>query len=470
MKTNLKLILLNLLTLTIALNATTISGTAYATLEKDSKKEALSDLSNKISVNVKSDFTTITKSLGQTYEKANEKLVQLSSNLPILGADFQNIVSDTLIKTTATISSEISLEVYITELKRLKKNISHSMLEFENSKNDDIKYRILNQVLNDIENFNKHKIVALVLKGENLPTLDITKSEINSKLLNYIQKAPSIKIASEILSKDIALKDIYISAIKPNGSNEVTQFAKIVKDNLATKLNTAKYSSDAKYFLSGVYEILKDSIFVTLTLSDENNTILKTSTVSLDPKAYQNTKYKPTTKTFDNALNSEFVQSGNLAVQIGFKGYDRINGIDLNSGDLVDIVVKTNKPMCYFLIGHTLKKSDSFSYLLPIGSDNTLFTNSITGEDVNRYITIVDQVHVEAPFGSENLQIFSSTFDKDGKCPLVVPNCKENNDGYCVIDGTSHKVVTKTRALNISKKKVKIEKAESSISWTSFEK
>ncbi|MEA2017655.1 MAG: hypothetical protein U9N59_04335, partial [Campylobacterota bacterium] len=239
----------------ITLQATTITGTAYASIEKDSKKEALSDLSNKISVNVKSDFKTITKSFGKNYEKSNEKLVHLSSNLPILGADFKNNFGNTLIKTTATISSEVSLKVYIVQLKRLKKNISHSMLELENSTNPDIKYSILNQLLNDIENFNKHKIVALILKGVNLPTLGITKSEINSKLLKYIQKAPSIKIASEILSKDIDVKNIYISAIKPNGSSEVTQFAKILKDNLSTKLNTTKYSSDAKYFLRGDYEI-----------------------------------------------------------------------------------------------------------------------------------------------------------------------------------------------------------------------
>jgi len=60
MNNNLKPILLTMLTLT-TVNATTISGTAYANIEKDSKKEALSDLSNKISVDIKSDFKTIKK-------------------------------------------------------------------------------------------------------------------------------------------------------------------------------------------------------------------------------------------------------------------------------------------------------------------------------------------------------------------------------------------------------------------------
>ncbi|MEA2019817.1 MAG: hypothetical protein U9N59_15405, partial [Campylobacterota bacterium] len=257
---------------------------------------------------------------------------------------------------------------------------------------------------------------------------------------------------------------------KPNGSSEVTQFAKILKDNLSTKLNTTKYSSDAKYFLRGDYEILKNSIFVTLRLSDENNKLLKTSTITLNQTAYKHTKYKPSIKTFDKAMNSEFVKSGKLNVQVGFKGYDRTNGIDLVKDDVVDIVVKTNKPMCYFLLGHTLHKDTKFSYVLPIGSDNSPFINKITGEDVNRNVVIIDEVPISEPFGNENLQIFSSTLKKNGSCPLIVPNTSENDDGYFVVGNKPSKVIAKTRALNIKKKKVRVEKAEASVSFTSFEK
>lgn len=460
-------ILLSVLT-ALTLNAATITGTAYADLEKDSKKEALSDLSNKISVDVKSDFKTITKSFGTHYEKSNEKLVELSSNLPLLGVDFQNIIGTRLVKTTATISSEISLAVYKTELNRLHKNISHGMLDLNTSKNEDTKYTLLNQLLQDIENFNKHKIVAIVLGAQNLPFLDVTKSEINTQLQNYIQKAPSIQIASEILTKDIKNRNIYISAFKPNGSNEVTQFAKILKDTLSTKLDTTKYSSDASYFIRGSYEILKNSIFVTLTLSDEKNTLLKTATVTLNPSAYKNTKYKPSLKTFDEAINSEFVKSGKLNVQVGFRGYSRTDGIDLVKDDVVDIVVKTNKPMCYFLLGHTLHKDTKFSYVLPIGSDNSPFIGNITGEDVNRNIIIIDEVPISEPFGNENLQIFASTFKKDGSCPLKVPKTEEDDEGYFVVNGKPAKVVHTTRALNLKKKKFKVEQSEASVSFTSF--
>ena len=453
---------------TALLSATTIQGIGYASIPSEAKKEALGDLSSKISVDVKSDFTTITKTLGDEYSKSREKLVSLSSNLPILGVSFDELVGDTLVKSTATINSTTAIELYKMELKRLNKNISYALLELETIKNDDGKYTLLTQLLHDIESFNKHKIVATLLDAKHLPILATTKSEITSKLQSYIQKAPSLKIASDILTQNIKEKSIYISTIKENGSDEVTQLAKLLKSEMMSKLDSVKQPSKAKYFLRGEYEILKNSIFITTTLSDSYNNLLKTNTISLNPSAYKNTTYKPSTKTFDKALQSEFVKSGKLNVSIGFKGYSRTDGIDLYKGDSVDIVVKSNKAMCYFLLGHTLKDDDKFSYLLPIGSDNTPYINSITGEDVNRYITIADDVPIEEPFGRENLQIYASTFSKDGICPLVVPNTVQNEDGYDVVSATPSKAITQTRALNLRKKKFTIEQSEASIDFTSF--
>ncbi|MEA3513622.1 MAG: hypothetical protein U9R37_08480 [Campylobacterota bacterium] len=467
MKNKLKSTLITFLTLT-QLNATTIKSTGYGDLENEAKKEALSSLSNKISVDVKSDFKTITKSFGDEYKKDKEKLIHLSSNLPLKGIEFETIVGDRLVKTTAILSSTKALKLYEVELERLNKNISNSMKEYKTTKNNDIRYNILHQVLNDIKNFNKHKTVAILLEGKNLPTLSITQSQIYSKLQKLSQNITTLKIATKVLTKDIKQSAIYISAIKPSGSSQVTQFAKILKDSMSKELSIVKYSSKAKYFLRGSYEILKNSMFVTINLSDINNNILKTTTTTLNPSAYQHTKYKPSTKTFDEALNKGFVKSGKLNVQIGFKGFNRTDGIDLTNGDMVDIVVKTNKPMCYFLLGHTLKDDNKFSYVLPIGSDNSPFINSITGEDVNKNITIVDEVPISEPFGSENLQIFASTFNKNGSCPLTPPHCEENEDGYCVVGGTPSLVVAKTRGLNIKKKKFKIEKSEASVSFTSF--
>jgi len=450
--------------ITSNLLATTITGVGYAVSESEAKKEALSDLSNNISVNVKSDFQTIIKTSNKrNYNKLNKRFINLSSNLPILGASFDKVIEKDMVKAIATIDSKTARKIYLMEIRRIFKNILSSQTKLKSTKDENKRYMILTQMLKNIDSFNKHKIIASLLGAKYMPNLDITRSEISNELQKYISSSSSIEIASDILTKGIDKQNIYISSIKVEGSSEVTQFAKILKNNIANKLNTTKYSSNADYFLNGEYEILKDSIFITIRLSDINNKIIKTNIVTLNKKAYENIKYKPSTLTFDKAMNSGYIKSSKLSVNVGLKGYNRDNGIDLNKGDKVDIVVKANKPICYFLVGHTLKDDKKFSYT--IGD-----IRELSKDEVNKYIEIYKDVPVLAPFGNETLQIFASTLKKDGSCPLVYPKCTDNYDGYCVIDGEPAIVVSKTRALNLSKREYNIEKAENSISFTSFDK
>lgn len=452
-----------------ALHAVTITGQGYGSNDQDALKESLSDLSTRISVNVKSDFKTYTKVLNGNYQKNKEQFVHLYSSLPIKGATFETVKEDTLTKTVATLTTKNALTLYVLELKRLKKDISYNLTELQTIEDENLKYNILLQTLAYIENFNKHKLVATMLDGKNLPVLSVSQSTLSLQIQKLEKKVSSIEIASKLLTKGILESDIFISAAKPSGSSEVTQFAKILKDSMAKKLKVVKYSNQAKYFLSGNYEILKDGIYVTTTLSDNYNNIVKISTVVLNKLAYKNIGYKPSVRTFDESLNNGFLKSGKLFVNIGFKGFYRADGIDFVKGDIVDIVVKTNKPMCYFLIGHVLKENEKFSYVIPIGSDNRPFINQLTGDDINKNITIIDEIPISAPFGSENLQLFSSTFDKNGECPLIVPSCVENDNGYCVVDKNPNEVIFNTRGLNLKNKKFKIEQSEASISFTSFE-
>jgi len=453
----------------INLYALSIEGNGISPIEKKAKKEALEDLSNNISVEVKSEFISQTKVTNKSYKKVQESLLHLSSHLPIKGVTYHIQKENDLFKVTASLSSERSLNVYKEELIRLKENIQKSSELLNHKQTTQSKYIILNNLLQDIENFNAHKTVAMVLGGEDLPSISLTKNEVILQMKKIEKDISSIALASKVVTKEIEdYQPIYISAIRVSGSNEITQFAKLFKESLATDLHTTKYSDQAHYFLRGDYEILKNTLFVTLYLSDAHNNILKTFTLKLQEDAYKDTKYKPSIKSFDESIRSDFVQSGNLSVKIGFKGYLRDNGIDLYGGDHVDIVVKTNKPICYFLLGHTLKKDEKFSYLLPIGSDEAPFTNKITGAEVNTNVTILDDILIDKPYGNENLQIFASTLKKDGQCPLAIPKCQENEDGYCIVYGKPSKVVGHTRALNLKKRSHKIQKAEDSISWTSF--
>ena len=85
-------IILLILTTIVILNATEITSQVYANNKQNSKKEALSTLSNKISVDVKSDFKTYTTVLDSDYKKDKTKLIHLSLNLPLKGVVFPRLV------------------------------------------------------------------------------------------------------------------------------------------------------------------------------------------------------------------------------------------------------------------------------------------------------------------------------------------------------------------------------------------
>jgi archaellum component FlaC len=453
--------------LSLLLNAyyipVTLVGQGNGETEK-AKKEALSDLSNQVSVNVKSEFKEFQKAIENEYKNYKQNLIKTSSNLPLKSVRFKYENGDTL----AILNSTLALNVYKNELNRLKKEIKEIQKEIQSTKSNTQKYRLYKELLKDVEEFNKNKIVAIVLRGENLPTINISEVKIKNELEKLSQKVASISLAVEILSKGINEKDIYIYPIKTNGSNEVTQFARVLKDEISKHFQIVDKPINAKYFIRGSYEILKGKIFVTIKLMNLNNEVLKTNSVTIDKKAYKYVNYKPKTISFDKAINSNFIKN-KFRVKLGIKGYYSSNGIDLTKGDTINLVLKANKPMCYYIVGHTLETTGKkYSYLVQLKDDEgkEAFIDRITGEDVNKNIALAD-MEITKPFGRESLQLFGQTL-VHGKCNISIPKCEWRGD-LCIIDGKPSKVIEKTRALMLKKHK-KAKTVETIIDFTSFSK
>ena len=448
------------------LNATvpvTITGKAEGVGEKP-KKEALSDLSNQISVEVSSDYTQIAQKLRNSYKDSKKSVIEVKSELPLKSVRFVYEDGSTL----AVLNSTLALKVYKEELNRLKKEINSIQNSLKKNSSNTQKYRLYKQLLEDVDMFNKNKIVAVILRGENLPTINITEAEIKSQLENLSQKVDSIDLAAEILSRGITQNKIYIYPIKTDVSDEVTQFARVLKEKLSNYIHTTYKPKDAKYFIRGNYEILNDKIFVTIKLLDMNNNVLKSNSVTLRQEAYSSMNYNPQTISFDESINNSFTKN-EFKVDFGIKGYYSSKGIDLRGGDSINLVVKTNKEMCYYIVGHTLESNGrKYSYLLPLkdGEGREAFIDRITGSDVNKNVALFD-MDVVKPFGRETLQLFAQTL-VHGKCNIQIPKCEWHGD-LCIITGSPSKVVKNTRALALHKPK-KAKKAEAMIDFTSFEK
>jgi hypothetical protein len=459
-----KILLLGLST--FILNAyvpVTITGKATGDGEKV-KKEALSDLSNQISVEVKSSYKQLSLAIANSYKNSQKKLIELKSELPLKSVRFVYEDGETM----AVLTSQYALKIYEDELSRLKKEIDTTIENLKNVNSKTVKYKLYKSLIINIENFNKHKIVATILNGENLPVLSVSESDIKLKLRKLIKSVDSISLATELLSQGINEKNIYIYPIKTNSSDEITQFSRVLKQDLSNKLYTVYKPSEAEYFIRGTYEILKGSIFVTIKIMDMNNKVLNSNSVMLDNVAYKSMSYEPKTLNFDESINKNFTKN-EFKVNLGIKGYYSSNGVDLTEGDDVNLVLKTNKPMCYYVVGHTLKPSGKkYSYLLQLKDDEgrEAFIDRIIGEDVNTNYSL-GEMEVVAPFGRESLHLFAQTLTQ-GKCKIAIPKC-EWRGSLCIITGKPEEVVQKTRALSL-KKPFKAQKAEVMVDFTSFKK
>ncbi|MBL0708166.1 MAG: LPP20 family lipoprotein [Sulfurimonas sp.] len=456
------------------LTAVTFSGVGYGNTKDELKKNALSDLSQNISTTVHSNFTSISNVLNDKYDEKIVNIVELKSSLPIKSAHF-SMDTESL---TASITTKNSLAGYLVELERLQKLIDSNTKNLSSIKDDAILYETLTKLLVYIDDFNSHKIVATMLGGVNLPSINLNSLEVEKQLQGLETKVNSLKAAAKILTNKITQENIYIIPIKNNGTSEVTQFAKVFKTKLMQKLDATDTPNEADYVLRGSYEILKDEIFVSLKLLDDSNKIVNSANIMLDKKAYSKYSYKPKSKNLDDVVNSDSVANGDLSVQLSFQGYPRANGIDLNDGDKFLLYGESNKDICYFLQGSTISKNKNYSYLME--RKNGRFTSYIKGDKVKQAVPLFeDALQVGEPFGSEKITLFAQTL-QDGKCNIKRPACKTDaKTNLCLVVNSKNKKLTtsqgisQTRSLfsQFHKKNTstrKVQTAEDTISFTTF--
>lgn len=448
------------------IHAVTIKSVGYGNIQEEATNNALVNLSSQISSQVSSEFNTLTKLIDKDYKKSKQKIVKVKSELPILGAKFYYKRNANLVE--VTLDSKYSLDAYENVLGKLHFEISKIEQLISSTQSSTKQYELYSQLKYYISEFNKHKIVATILESNNIPPLDISEASITAKIINLSKELDSIDLATKLLSKSFQNHKVFIYPAKNGISSEVTPFARVFKDNLSKYLNTSPSPKDAELFLSGNYEILKDKIFITYNLIDKQNKSYKQESITLSKKAYEGLRIKPRTITFDEEIHSNALKSSELKIDISFKNQGK-KGLLLYQNESVDLVVRSNKPIYFYLIGHILHENDTKSYLVELQPDahgKEKFSYRLGGSDVNIPVSL-GEFEISEPFGFESVQMFASTK------PLTnfIPNCSLDNDGLCIVGNKPSLIVAKTRALIRPKKnKEKVLKAEAILEYTTVKK
>jgi len=425
-------------------------GEGFGANEKEAKDEAMADLSAGIYANVSSSFEKIIKTNPSNDVKQHaKKVLQIKSDLPIIGADFNSSKKGMGYDVKAILRPEQVLKQYTEKLNQIMKEKNKLVVLIGKEDKKSEKHRMLLRLLTLVDSYYKHKTVAVALGGGKIKDIGITEAEIRNKLSKLEGQVNSIKFAAKLFAKKLSFKNVYVYPVTTSDSSEVTQFASVLKDYMDSNVNGLTSPNNAKYFLYGTYNIEKDGITVTYRAMDRNHVAKATMVKKLSPQAYENLEYKPVTTSFEKILQTGLVVSSDF--RVGVKTIRGKRNLLFKKGEEVELFVKLNRPGYLYIVGHVKKPKEKVSYIIDLGNGDgkRKFVMFLGGEEVNKW-TSLGKFEATAPFGVESLQVIASNEDIVDKIPSYD---YDDSTGLYIISKNPEDGVIKTRAL--IKKKTK---------------
>lgn len=448
--------------------AADVVGQGWGDTEAAARKEALADISSRISITVRSKFKstqtvnarTTDKGKSETIGQVSENTVETDSELPILGADYVSRMEGSQISVQATLEASKSLPLYERRLDELRIRIA--ALKTGNAKGADAatQYSNIMRTLTLLDEFKKLNTVAIYLGGHPQDP-GISEEALENQLRSVTKRVDSLDLAAQILTAGMNQPGVYILPAKTRQSNEVTPFAALLKDKMSANLKTALTPHDAFYMLMGQYQELADGMDVTYRLFDKNAIAQQANSVHISKNAYAGLETTPRTTDFEQLLKAGVAVSGDLRVAIS----SNLGSHDLlfNEGDEVEFFVKLNESGYFYVVGHTAKTSESNSYLVELhqAEGPRKFVYFVNADDANKWISI-GKFRVVAPFGVEGIQVIASSKDLVDALPAAA---LDPSSGLYFVASSPKEGILKTRAI-IKKFPQTVQTSETSLIFT----
>lgn len=448
-----------------------LSGSGFGKTREEARKEALADLVQTIMVEVKSEFKSVVTQKNVSLDEMKTKAIHLKSDLPVLGAEYEDLVSREGYMSEAVLPFS-KVRLYELELKKIAGMISRETGGFKKAGSASGKIAFLKSILAKIDQFYKYSIVARLMHSRNIPEISVTATEIKNLIKKLEKEADTIDFGIRLLAGNISGTGIYIYPPTTENSREITQFAGSVRDTLSKYLQTVSVPEKASYYLAGEYRILKKGIELTVHLLDKKGNTMQTEMAFFKPSAYRGYRIKPVAPDFEKLLQSGHVISGDFRADIKTEKGRR--DLLYKNGEMMRLFVKMNRLGYFYFMVHNLKH-EKYSYLVNFTDDpgNRKFVYYISGDYVNKWVEL-GEFKIVSPFGVETLQLFASTKEivdsipasfKDKKTGLYKLGTKDSKTGPD--ETTPSKALISTRGLMLKRKS---ETAEASLVFTSLEK
>ncbi|MDD5059278.1 MAG: hypothetical protein PHQ60_15585 [Sideroxydans sp.] len=446
-----------------------VVGEGWGDTEAAARREALSDLSSRISVTVRSSFKSTQTVNSLTVEKTKTEVVLQSANntmetnseLPILGADFVTNNEGSQISVKAVLETSKSLPLYEARLNELHSRMAALNSRVSKEKAGATQYAAIMDIFTMLDEFKKLNTVNTYLGGKPQSS-GVDEDALQSQLRATRKAVDSLDLAAQFMAEGIDESAVYIFPARASNSNEVTQFSAIMRDKLSKYIKTALTPREATYMLLGQYEETGEGIDITYRLLDSSALAQKTNSVHLAKAAYAGIVTTPKTTDFDQLLKAGVAVSGNLRAEVSTN--QGSHDLLFEEGDEIELMVKLSEQGYFYVVGHTVKDSEKNSYLVELRDVEApqKFVYFVNAVDANKWINI-GKFQVAPPYGVEGLQVFASNKNLADSLPSVK---FDSASGLYLVAAANHtEGIVKTRAI-IKKFSKTAETSEASLMFT----
>ncbi|XOB64797.1 hypothetical protein ACMC5R_11950 [Deferribacteres bacterium DY0037] len=379
----------------------------------------------------------------QNAKQIVEKQVDITSVLPIFGAEYSFSRNGADHKCEVVLKASKALPVYIKNADQSVKVINSIQQQLLKSESDTDRYKLTMAAVTAFENFKKLKSVIYLLNGDYKSFPDVTYESLLRMRDELTYASDSMQHTANIISVELGKANTYVYYPVYHTSEEVTEFASVFKGMLSSGMKTADSLRSADYFLESEYVAADNSIYITATLTDRNGLVAGTSVKKLKEKAYAGLNYKPVSVSFEKLLKMGLSSSDGFTARLSTANGKK--AMLYRGGESVELFAKINKPGYFFLVGHVDKKSERFSYLIDFYAvqGNRKFIRYVDADEVNKWISL-GEFDIIAPFGLETFQMVATMKDPIDMLPA---NVFDQETELYIVSRDINKGVVQTRAL-----------------------
>ncbi len=386
---------------------------------------ARSDLLTGITVRLHSQLTVSDDQNDNEASPVAQEWSHSQADLPLLGLQRETQTQADHVTAHLTLVAARSLPLHLARLAELRHEIM-ALRDQQKPVGANRRHDYLNALLTKLSGYRDHRMVALLLGGEEIPTAPMSSAALVQELNSIDGQAPSLAIAAQILTRDLPIADQWVTVkpAVPLNSDEITPFSRALADQLTVHLTSTPHAST---IYQGHYQTLADGMLVTYRLLAPTGDVMATRVTSLSPKAYVGVDYTPRVPPTAITLPTTRLAE-NFRAQLFAN--DEQRHLAFSAGTEIILSARLNQPGYFYIVSRVKNTAEDLTYLLPVDGPQRLI-KEITAQQTERPLP-VRRLRVSPPFGVERLTLIATERDPRHQLPR---HGLDPRTGYALVVG-----------------------------------